>query len=85
MCSTNRINGVDACMNPVYLQGFLRDRFNFTGAVVTDGDSCGNANCLATVVTKIPSCATTCSSLNAAGCPLECKATAAKLCLEVSV
>jgi hypothetical protein len=37
MCSTNRVNGVDACMNPTYLQGFLRERFNFTGYVVTDG------------------------------------------------
>ena len=49
MCSTNRINGVDACMNPTYLQGFLRERFNFTGFVVTDGGSCGNPNCRATV------------------------------------
>ena len=49
MCSTNRINGVDTCMNPVYLQGFLRARFNFTGFVVTDGNSCGNPNCRATV------------------------------------
>ena len=50
MCSTNAINGLDACMNPLYLQGFLRDRFNFTGAVVTDGNSCGNANCLKAVL-----------------------------------
>ena len=49
MCSTNRINGVDTCMNPTYLQGFLRDRFNFSGFVVTDGNSCGNPNCRATV------------------------------------
>lgn len=37
MCSTNRVNGIDSCMNPTYLQGFLRDTFNFTGYVVTDG------------------------------------------------
>ncbi len=49
MCSTNRVNGVDACMNPTYLQGFLRDQFNFSGFVVTDGNSCGNPNCRATV------------------------------------
>ena len=49
MCSTNRVNGVDACMNPTYLNGFLRERFNFSGFVVTDGNSCGNTNCRATV------------------------------------
>jgi len=49
MCSTNRVNGVDACMNPTYLNGFLRQRFGFEGYVVTDGNSCGNVNCEATV------------------------------------
>jgi beta-glucosidase-like glycosyl hydrolase len=49
MCSTNRVNGVDACMNDAYLNGFLRERFNFSGFVVTDGNSCGNTNCRATV------------------------------------
>ena len=48
MCSTNRVNGVDACMSSLYY-GILRDRFNFSGFVVTDGNSCGNANCRATV------------------------------------
>ena len=49
MCSTNRVNGVDACMNPTYINGFLRQRFGFDGYVVTDGNSCGNPNCEATV------------------------------------
>eukprot|EP00040_Diaphanoeca_grandis_P027457 m.156344 g.156344 ORF g.156344 m.156344 type:complete len:991 (+) comp30988_c0_seq1:126-3098(+) len=49
MCSTNRVNGVDSCMNPTYLTGFLRNIFNFSGYVVTDGNSCGNPNCEATV------------------------------------
>ena len=49
MCSTNRVNGVDSCMNDVYLNGFLRGKFNFSGFVVTDGNSCGNTNCRATV------------------------------------
>jgi beta-D-xylosidase 4 len=49
MCSTNRVNGVDACMNPTFLTGFLRKEFNFGGYVVTDGNSCGNTNCRATV------------------------------------
>ncbi len=49
MCSTNRVNGVDACMNDEYLNGFLRERFNFSGFIVTDGNSCGNVNCQATV------------------------------------
>ena len=48
MCSTNRVNGVDACMSSLYYE-ILRDRFNFSGFVVTDGNSCGNANCRATV------------------------------------
>jgi beta-D-xylosidase 4 len=85
MCSTNSINGVDACMNPLYLHGFLRDRFNFTGAVVTDGGSCGNPNCVKTAAAINPKCAG-CPSLQAAnstpGCPLECGALGAKLCLE---
>lgn len=33
----------------MYLNGFLRERFNFSGFVVTDGNSCGNVNCQATV------------------------------------
>ena len=33
----------------MYLNGFLRERFNFSGFVVTDGNSCGNVNCRATV------------------------------------
>jgi beta-glucosidase-like glycosyl hydrolase len=57
MCSTNRINGVDTCMNPTYLDGFLRGRFNFTGFVVTDGNSCGNANCRDTVALQNASAA----------------------------
>ena len=44
-------------MNPTYLKGFLRDRFNFTGFVVTDGNSCGNVNCRATVALKNASAA----------------------------
>jgi beta-glucosidase-like glycosyl hydrolase len=31
MCSTNRINGIDACMDGTFLTGFLRDRFDFSG------------------------------------------------------
>lgn len=85
MCSTNAINGIDACMNPVYLKGFLRDRFNFTGAVVTDGGSCGNPNCVATVAKLNPQCAS-CANLMSANstptCPLECGILGAKLCLE---
>jgi beta-D-xylosidase 4 len=57
MCSTNRVNGVDACMNPTYLEGFLRQRFNFSGYVVTDGGSCGNPNCRATVARQNASAA----------------------------
>eukprot|EP01052_Picozoa_sp_SAG31_P042544 SAG31_NODE_6788_length_1888_cov_1.050307_2_plen_364_part_00 len=52
-----RVNGVDSCMNPTYLEGFLRQRFNFTGYVVTDGGSCGNPNCRATVALKNSSAA----------------------------
>ena len=44
-------------MNPTYLQGFLRERFNFTGYVVTDGGSCGNPNCRSTVALKNASAA----------------------------
>lgn len=57
MCSTNRVNGVDSCMNPTYIDGFLRDKFNFTGFVVTDGGSCGNPNCRATVALRNASAA----------------------------
>lgn len=85
MCSTNAINGVDACMNPLYLKGFLRDRFNFSGAVVTDGGSCGNQNCAKTVAAADPRCSG-CKSLMQAnmsnGCPLECGAAGASRCLE---
>lgn len=71
MCSTNRVNGVDACMNPTYLNGFLRQRFGFEGYVVTDGNSCGNPNCEATV-----------AAYNAtAGWGTEGHQIAAKLCL----
>ena len=49
MCSTNRINGVDACMNGLYFDILRGDAFNFSGFVLTDGGSCGNPNCKATV------------------------------------
>ena len=35
MCSTNRVNGVDSCMNDVYLNGFLRGKFNFTVSTIS--------------------------------------------------
>jgi beta-glucosidase len=31
MCSTNRINGIDACMDGTFLTGFLRESFGFSG------------------------------------------------------
>ena len=57
MCATSAVNGVDSCMNPTYLQGFLRDTFNFSGFVITDGNSCGNTNCQRTVAMTKPQCA----------------------------
>ncbi len=36
-------------MSDLYINGFLRDRFHMSGYVVTDGGSCGNPNCEATV------------------------------------
>jgi beta-glucosidase len=36
MCSLNSLNGQPACANPWLLQHVLRDRWNFTGYVVTD-------------------------------------------------
>eukprot|EP00041_Stephanoeca_diplocostata_P034273 m.1156162 g.1156162 ORF g.1156162 m.1156162 type:complete len:985 (+) comp24492_c0_seq2:78-3032(+) len=72
MCSTNRVNGIDSCMNPTYLDGFLRGLFNFTGYVVTDGNCCGNPNCEATVALKNAS----------AGWGVEGHEIAAELCLD---
>ena len=41
MCATSAVNGVDSCMNPTFLTGFLRNTCSFSGFVVTDGNSCG--------------------------------------------
>lgn len=46
MCATSAVNGVDSCMNPTYLHGFLREACSFSGFVVTDGNSCGAVYCI---------------------------------------
>ena len=56
MCSTNRINGIDACMNGLFC-GILRKQFKLSGFVLTDGNSCSNANNRATVALKNASAA----------------------------
>ncbi|XP_065825984.1 uncharacterized protein [Oscarella lobularis] len=42
MCSYNSINGVPACANRELLTDLLRDRWNFTGFVVSDCGALGN-------------------------------------------
>ena len=76
MCATSAVNGVDSCMNPTYLQGFLRDTFNFSGFVITDGNSCGNPNCQRTVAMTKPQCAN-----NTAWTTAPCGRAAAEKCL----
>lgn len=39
MCSYNSMNGVPTCADPNLLNGILRDRWNFTGFVVSDYDA----------------------------------------------
>ena len=76
MCATSAVNGVDSCMNPTYLEGFLRGTCSFSGFVVTDGNSCGNTNCQRTVAATHPQCANTSAWARAA-----CQELAAQYCL----
>ncbi|MBE7181348.1 MAG: glycoside hydrolase family 3 C-terminal domain-containing protein, partial [Terriglobus roseus] len=42
MCSYNEINGVPSCASKANLQDLVRDRWGFTGYVVSDCDAVGN-------------------------------------------